>query len=286
MVFHFRRVLILGSILALAASGVLAADRQGRGDNDSEPKASKSRRDERPDGPRSDRGKKGGGFGAVLKEADTDGDGELTKKEFMDFQEALFEAADHSADGRLDGGEVAFLFSKMVGKSGRQGQNRPGGPGGQGRPGGFGGPPPIDGLIRNLDKDEDGKVAEDEATPQMQKNFDKLDADGDGYLDREELERAIQKMAGGRPGGGPGGGGGIKAMDTDEDGLISSSEAHGPLDENFDDIDQDADGNLSPSEIKEFMQNRPQGREQDRGQGRDRDDRGDRGPRGGGRDRQ
>jgi hypothetical protein len=71
---------------------------------------------------------------------------------------------------------------------------RPGGRGGSGRRGSF--------DLMQLDKDNDGKISKEEAPSQMQTFFDRLDGNGDGYIDRAEISAMRKRRAGG---GGPGG---------------------------------------------------------------------------------
>ena len=68
------------------------------------------------------------------------------------------------------------------------GGNRPGMAGGQpqNRPGG-GRPNPAE-LMKNMDTNRDGKIARAEAKGPMVQHFDKLDANGDGFIDAKELE--------------------------------------------------------------------------------------------------
>ena len=86
----------------------------------------------------------------------------------------------------------------------------PGGPGNARGTGEGGGAGAGGGGFANLDKDGDGKVSRDEAPGGMKANFDRIDSNGDGFLDRAELAKMRAAMGGGgagRPGGGPPGGG-------------------------------------------------------------------------------
>jgi hypothetical protein len=80
----------------------------------------------------------------------------------------------------------------------------------------------IDERFAQFDKNSDGKVTRDEAPPAMAAFFDFLDQDKNGSLDKAEVQKAIESMAGrmgtgegagvpggipGLPGGVPGGGG-------------------------------------------------------------------------------
>ena len=53
------------------------------------------------------------------------------------------------------------------------------------------------------DSDGDGKLSMDEVPPQMERRFDQLDTNGDGFLERDELSslRSRGRGPGGRGGG-------------------------------------------------------------------------------------
>jgi collagen type III alpha len=58
------------------------------------------------------------------------------------------------------------------------------------------------------DKNGDGKVSKEEAPEMMQGFFDRMDTNGDGAIDKSEIEAARSRMGGGEGGGfgrGPGG---------------------------------------------------------------------------------
>ncbi len=86
-----------------------------------------------------------------------------------------------------------------------------GGPGG-GRPGGGSGRGGGRMDLMSFDKDNDGKVSRDELPGQMAPMFDRMDANGDGFIDSAEIAEMRSRFGagGGRPGGEgrpPGGGG-------------------------------------------------------------------------------
>jgi multidrug resistance efflux pump len=58
------------------------------------------------------------------------------------------------------------------------------------------------------DKDGDGKLSREEVPERMQEFFERLDANGDGFLDAEEIARMRQRRPGGGRGGPDGEGGG------------------------------------------------------------------------------
>jgi Ca2+-binding EF-hand superfamily protein len=147
-----------------------------------------------------------------------------------------------------------------------------------------GGPRPPKGereSWRQSDLDGDGRISREEFAqmpriselPEDKRAslFDRLDSNGDGYLEGEELARFRRQGPGG-PGGGPGQGGGAPPMgrlwelDLDKSGGISFEEFEQgeffkklPPErrrEVFDRLDTDGDGEITPKDA----QHPPQGR--------------------------
>ena len=121
---------------------------------------------------------------------DKDGDGKISKDEAPEPMKNFFDRMDANGDGFLERSELEAMRN-------RRGGGGPGGPGG--------GPP----NLMQYDKDGDGKVTKEEAPEFMQSFFDRMDANGDGAIDRQEIESMRSRMGGGGPGkpggGGPGG---------------------------------------------------------------------------------
>jgi hypothetical protein len=61
--------------------------------------------------------------------------------------------------------------------------------------------------IMEHDTDGDGRVSREELPGRMNRIFDRIDANGDGYLDRAEVEKFFANRAAGRRAGGQEGGG-------------------------------------------------------------------------------
>lgn len=80
---------------------------------------------------------------------------------------------------------------------GREGRGSPGGGRGLGARGGGG--------LMQMDQDGDGKVSRDEAPERMREFFDRIDGNGDGFIDAAEIGamRDRSERGGGRPEGGP-----------------------------------------------------------------------------------
>ncbi len=94
-------------------------------------------------------------------------------------------------------------------------------------------------FIQKFDKDADGKVSQEEF-PGPAEHFNKLDTNGDGYIDASEAPK-------GPPHHGMMGGGFIKKFDKDGDGKVSQDEFPGPA-EHFKELDASGDGYIDAAE--------------------------------------
>lgn len=108
----------------------------------------------------------GGGFQRLLKQADTNGDGMLSRDEALAFAAKRFDAADANHDGQLTADEVRASFQQKRAAH-----------------------------WKKIDTDGDGRISKAEAqanAPRLAQRFDQLDANGDGYLTPEELRAGFQ----------------------------------------------------------------------------------------------
>ncbi len=199
----------------------------------------------------------------VFAALDADGDGELSGGEIKRAPAALAKL-DRNGDGKLTEDEVRPNFG-------------PGRPGGRGGPGGPGGPQPEDlaATLMSFDKNGDGKLSKDEVPERMQNLFARADADQDGLLTKEEVQRVAGAQRG--PGEGMNGGrregmqpGGfmrfnpiLAALDRDHDGTISAEEMAAAA-KSLKALDQDGDGVITLEEARPRFQRgpRPEGREE------------------------
>jgi hypothetical protein len=127
----------------------------------------------------------------VMSALDTDGDGTLSADELAAAPQSL-RKLDRDGDGDLSSAEVRPSFS-----------------GGFGPPGGFSPPSAGPGQDRSSmmmrmftqsDRNNDGKLSDDEIPAQMRQRMQLMDSDKDGSISKEEVEAMAARRVG--PGGG------------------------------------------------------------------------------------
>jgi len=57
--------------------------------------------------------------------------------------------------------------------------------------------------MKAMDKNGDGKISKDEAEGFLKERFERIDTNGDGFLDETELRQARERFRGERPQGRP-----------------------------------------------------------------------------------
>lgn len=131
-------------------------------------------RPRRPDGP-----PPGGRSPAeMISRADKDGDGRVSRKEFIETRtaemESMFDRIDGNGDGFLDEREVGEMAERM--RAGAESMQRPGGE-----------------RFRRPDgpRPEGGRP---EGAPRAGEAFDRMDGNGDGSLSREEFTAGMERL--------------------------------------------------------------------------------------------
>jgi Ca2+-binding EF-hand superfamily protein len=117
-------------------------------------------------------------------------------------------------------------------------------------------------FIRRFDRNRDGYLTRDELPPRLASQFEKLDTNGDGKLDKKEVDELMQilrrhfGMSANKNNPAPFDQGAqqlaarmLQKMDANHDGKISREEAQGPLARIFDQLDLNKDGFLDRREL-------------------------------------
>jgi hypothetical protein len=114
---------------------------------------------------------------------DTNKDGELSAAEIKNAA-AVMKKLDSNGDGKLTIDEIRpRRVEAGPGRGGNEGRRRgPGGPGGDGGQ-------RIDRLME-ADANGDGKVSKDELPERMQRLMERMDTNKDGFITRDEAEKA------------------------------------------------------------------------------------------------
>jgi Ca2+-binding EF-hand superfamily protein len=159
--------------------------------------------------------------GAGPARFDKNGDGKVSKDEAPARMKEHFDAIDTNKDGSLDQQELQAARAKHGAKS-------------------------VADRVAHLDKNKDGKLSKDEVPERMQKHFDAVDTNKDGFVDAQELEAAHQKrmQQGGK---GPDGKAG---PDTDGDGKVSQAEFVARAQNWFKRMDANNDGAITRDELQ------------------------------------
>lgn len=208
-------------------------------------------REREKDAPRGGKKPQGPNFGEFVKHHDRDEDGKVSLEEFAAGERAarLSEEARGKIFERLDKDGDGFITNKELKTRGP----------------GFG-----NSFLKKADSDGDGRVSREEflanppfkkvAEERLNKMFDRMDQNDDGFLDEKDLGR-MRPPGGGRPPRFN-----FKELDTDQNGSLNLKEfQEAPfmkkLPENqakaaFARIDSDDDGQLSSKEMRSHLQKR------------------------------
>ncbi|MBI5865168.1 MAG: hypothetical protein HZB38_11800 [Planctomycetes bacterium] len=176
-----RMFWVCGALVMATAAGFAVAQQ----DQEKEEGTPPQRREGRPAGERPD---------GMMRILDADRDGTLSAEEINGAADAL-RKLDKNSDGAITADELRSRRERPEGEDGRPGRDGARGEGG--RPEGMRG-----GFIMRFDADQDGVVTREEYDKGVGEQFDRVDKNHDGKIDREEAAAAMPGR-GGQPGGRP-----------------------------------------------------------------------------------
>lgn len=211
------------------------------------------------------RGQEGRGPGGpppsnpIVDAIDQNQDHEISASEIENASKNLL-SLDKNNDGVLNEDELGHGGPQRSGRQGPPGQRgqRGQGPRGQERPseGGFAA------QLLEFDENNDGKLEKDELPERMQRMIEQHDTDGDGALDKEELEAMGGSEGEGRRGGGQRDGGNRQRRGGGEGGQRGGGGGDDSRAARFVErcmeFDANDDGLLSEEELTEMASNMPQ----------------------------
>lgn len=124
------------------------------------------------------------------------------------------------------------------------------------------------GIMRRLDKNDDGRLDKSEMPGERLGKFADADSSGDGFVDQRELIAAMMAMRGRmqdrQQGGSPERGDNLAGrvtrnmmeMDANKDGRLNADEAAPRLKSRFSDVDRNGDGYLDSGEVMRRVKQR------------------------------
>lgn len=174
----------------------------------------------------------------LLDRFDTNKDGKVTKDEFLAKVKERFDQMDLNNDGKITDDDLPpMMRGRNVlagGGAGGQGMGQGMGRGGMG--GGMG-------WLRGADANKDGAITLDEAIAAATKQFDQLDRNKDGAVDKADFDAMKKEMTDYR----------VKrfihAYGADKDGKVTKDQFFAKARERFAAMDRNGDGTISRDEM-------------------------------------
>lgn len=106
------------------------------------------------------------------------------------------------------------------------------------------------GDVQMMDTNKDGMISIAEHAAGARQMFQRMDADGDSRVTATEMDASRQQMSGGIDAGNMSPAEKIKAIDVDQDGVISAAEHEAGSRAMFSKMDLNRDGKLTSAEMQ------------------------------------
>ncbi len=220
--------------------------------------------------------------GEFMQRYDANKDGVLSRDEVPPFLKAMFDRVDTNGDGKLDEQEVTALLRRLRERFAGAQNDKAARPAASAAPQAAKniGPLMAEALkqtpaefMQRYDANKDGVLTPDEVPPFLKAAFDRVDTNGDGKLDEMEvtvmLRRLRERFAGAQvaQGGKPAAGKrpaaqrpqpsapDFDALDLNADGRLTPDELKGtPLADKFGEIDANKDGKIDRKEFTAYFE--------------------------------
>jgi len=199
-----------------------------------------------------------GGVDNFIKRFDKNKDGVLSKDEVPPGLAKIFDRFDTNNDGKLDKPEIEKLLEAMRRRFGENNKKPEPNPNKNNPANNPMVERMVDRLLEQMDANKDGKISKTEAQGKIAKFFEQLDINKDGFLDREELRKAAARCVANQAGKGEPGqlrrGPEFDDLDKNADGRLTPNELKGtPFADHFDEIDTNKDGKIDKKEFEAYL---------------------------------
>lgn len=180
----------------------------------------------------------GKGPGGFLRGADTNKDGAVDQTEFQTSRDKWFADLDADKDGFVTAAELKAFGDKMHAEWAKKHADQAGEDADkmERKHGDF-----SERMLKRVDTDQDGKISKAEADAAGTKFFARLDDNGDGKIEDNEMPQRHSARFGGKM---------FDRMDADQDGKVTKAEFQAAGEKMFQRMDKNGDGVVEKDEMQ------------------------------------